>query len=53
MDKGAQDAAQLQELTAMMSEEELLQVAEERALGGQCGSPLCANPFDLRAPKYR
>lgn len=40
---------------APMSDSELLQVAEERALAGKCGNPLCAQPFSWQGarPQYR
>lgn len=51
LDHGAKDIKGLAELTACMSGEELEQVAEERALAGRCGNPLCPNPFTWREPR--
>ncbi|WIA12114.1 hypothetical protein OEZ85_012188 [Tetradesmus obliquus] len=55
LEHGAADERQLQQLVAPMSDEELLQVAEERSLAGKCGNPLCSNPFSWQEPrvKYR
>ncbi|GLI66109.1 hypothetical protein VaNZ11_009820, partial [Volvox africanus] len=41
LEHGARDAEHLSHLVAAMSGEELQQVAEERALAGRCGNPLC------------
>lgn len=55
LEHGADDPEQLNKLIAPMSDEELLQVAEERSLAGKCGNPLCVKPFHWDEPrqKYR
>ncbi|KXZ51312.1 hypothetical protein GPECTOR_13g799 [Gonium pectorale] len=56
LEHGARDVAHLSKLAAPMSGEELLGVAEERALAGRCGNPLCANAHSLpsaSAPRRR
>eukprot|EP00775_Hariotina_reticulata_P001960 gene1960-2287_t len=50
---GACDAQQLQQMVAPMSDQELLQVAEERSLAGKCGNPLCSRPYQQQRPLYR
>jgi hypothetical protein len=50
---GARDAEQLNQLVAPFTSEEMLQVAEERALANKCGNPLCKHPFTYEEPRYR
>ncbi|GFR44018.1 hypothetical protein Agub_g5173, partial [Astrephomene gubernaculifera] len=50
LERGARDEGQLGRLVAPMSGEELLQVAEERALAGHCGNPLCTSPHSVPQP---
>jgi hypothetical protein len=55
LEHGAEDVAALQQLVAPLSGEEMLQVAEERALAHRCGNPLCRQAFRYVEPprKYR
>ncbi len=52
LEHGAKDAEELQRLLQPMSGEELMQVAEERALAQLCGNPVCANAFMWDAPRW-
>ncbi|KAG2496648.1 hypothetical protein HYH03_005468 [Edaphochlamys debaryana] len=53
LEKGAADEAALERLVAPMSGEELLGVAEERALAGRCGNPLCATAHSVTKPRRK
>eukprot|EP00798_Chlamydomonas_sp_ICE-L_P018305 gene18305-24765_t len=53
LERDASTEAELLKLCAPLSGDEMIHVAEERALAGKCGSPICPRPFKWIGPSAR
>jgi hypothetical protein len=49
--EGAESPAALARIAIPMSEADFLDLCEERALAGRCGSPLCKQPHSWASPE--